>query len=120
VEPCDLPAEFGADGPGRAVTRTTLALERAADLAFFQVYGVAPQQVFDGDIANLRGQPVAFDDFRETGRSCRKRRASRQSFRMLVISVPVAEGMAMRTVSMFWRRRCRTKPRRCRAPSPGE
>jgi len=31
------------------------------------VYGVAAKEVLDGDIADLGSEPVAFDDFGETG-----------------------------------------------------
>src|ERR1019366_4231975 len=44
-----------------------LALERAADLVLFQVHGGTAEEVFDGDVADLRGEPIGCDDFRETG-----------------------------------------------------
>src|ERR1039457_933724 len=63
VEACDLAAEFGADGPGSAGDEDNFALERAADLVLFQVYGVAAEEVFDGDGADLRGEAAGLDDF---------------------------------------------------------
>ena len=53
--------------PAAPVTRTTLPCECAADLVFFEAHGVAAEEVFDGDVADLGGEAVAFDDLGETG-----------------------------------------------------
>ena len=58
MEACDLAAEFGADGAGGAGDEDDFACERAADLVFFEAYGVAAEEVFDGDVADLGGEAV--------------------------------------------------------------
>ena len=67
VEAGDLAAEFGADGAGGAGDQDDFAFERAADLVLFEADGVAAEEVFDGDVADLGGEAVAFDDFGEAG-----------------------------------------------------
>jgi len=67
VEACDLPAEFGADGAGRAGDEYDLARERAKDLVFFQPHGVASEQILDGYFTDLGGEAVPFDDFGQAG-----------------------------------------------------
>ena len=39
--------------PAGAGDQYNFAFERAADLVFFQAYGVAAEEVFDGDVADL-------------------------------------------------------------------
>jgi hypothetical protein len=50
--------------PAAPVTSTTLPSSAGADLAFFQAYGHAAQEVFDGDVADLGGEGRACDDLR--------------------------------------------------------
>src|ERR1022692_2391154 len=67
VEACNLPAEFGADGPGRAGDQYDFASEHAADLVLFQLHGVAAEQILNRHLADLSREAVPFDDFGETG-----------------------------------------------------
>ena len=53
--------------PAAPVTRTTLPWSAPRICVFFQAHGVAAEEIFDGYVADLRGQSVAFDDFGEAG-----------------------------------------------------
>ena len=53
VEAGDLAAQFGTDGAGGAGDQDDFAFERAADLVLFEADGVAAEEVFDGDVADL-------------------------------------------------------------------
>src|ERR1022692_2249938 len=64
VEACNLSAEFGADGAGRTGDQYDLAFEPAADLFLFQLHGIAAQEIFAGDVADLGGKGRTFNDFR--------------------------------------------------------
>src|SRR5579872_6125584 len=69
LEACDLPAEFGADRSGGAGHENDFATEGGADIALVKANRVAAQEVFDSDVADLIGQTIRFDNFRETGDS---------------------------------------------------
>ncbi len=53
--------------PAAPVTRTRLPVSFARDLVVFEADRVAAEEIFDGDVADLGGESVAFDDFGEAG-----------------------------------------------------
>jgi len=87
--------------PAAPVTRTTLPWSEPRIWLSSRRTGCG-REVFDGDIADLGGESVAFDNFRETG----DRLIGYAGFVALLEDIrhlrAVGEGMAMRTISMFW------------------
>ncbi len=67
MEACDLAAEFGTNGAGRAGDHYDLAVQCGTDGGSIERNGNAAEEVLDVDVADMGGQAVAFDDFPEAG-----------------------------------------------------